>query len=191
MARPRYTDYLNISRFHLFDVSFGNPLYVLTPIFGFKSCSLPQMNVQYKQIKEGNYEYMRYGAVERVEITPVLLEQGVTLLNSDFGDWIRKAVVGDVSPRTLLLIHFTNINVASTTGNASGVSSGVNFPGASFGGFGAFEDGFRLPGRGWLLKEARPLSYKPGTDFDATSGEISLASLEIGMEEFSELNIGI
>jgi hypothetical protein len=190
MARPIYSDYLNVSRFHLYDISIGNPLYVLTPIFGFKSCSLPQMNVTYKQIKEGNYEYVRYGAVERVEITPILLEQGVTLFNSDFGDWIRKAVIGDVSPRNLLLVHFTNIN--PDFGGGSGQTfGGFDIPGASLGALGYFEDGARLPGRGWYLKQARPISYKPGTDFDASSGEISLASLEIAMEEFAELNLGI
>jgi hypothetical protein len=154
--------------------------------------TLPQINVTYRQVKEGNFEYPRLAAVERAEVTPITLEQGVSLFNSDFYDWIRKAVEGYVPAKNLLLVQFSNINVggAGIGKKLGGISSSL--PGASLGGaFGVFPDGVRLPARAWMLSRCRPTMFKPGTDFDATSGEISLASLEIQPEEVDEFSFGI
>jgi hypothetical protein len=109
-------------------------------------------------------------------MTPVTLEQGVTLLNSDFYSWMKDATLGKRPPRNFLLVQFTNIQ-----------ATGANL---SIGGFG-FPDGARYPGRAWLMKKCRPISYKPGTDFDALSGEVSLAILEFALEEFVEFSLGI
>jgi len=193
MARSRLTDYMQVNRFHLLDTSWsGGP--ILLPVFGFRSVTLPQWNLTYKEIKEGNYEFKRYGAVQNAEVTPMVLEQGVSLLNSDFYQWIKDATLGQKEPRNLLLIQFTGINV-SAGGVIEGVGSALanatsNVPGATGGGF-LFEDGIRIPGRAWYLKNCRPFSYKPGSDFDATSGEVSLATLEIGLEEFEEFSLGL
>lgn len=188
MARSRLTDYLQVSKFHLLDTSWSSGP-VLLPVFGFRSITMPQWTVSYREVKEGNYEFKRYAAVERAEVTPITLEQGVSLLNSDFYQWIKAATLGQKEPRDLLLIQFTQIgfDVGGAGAAISAASSIV--PGAS-GGF-AFEDGFRIPGRAWYLKRCRPFSYKPGTDFDATSGEVSLATLEVAPEEFEEISLGV
>jgi phage tail-like protein len=190
MARARYTDYFAINKFQLLDVSFSLPP-VLVPLFGFRSCSFPQISLTYRQIKEGNYEYPRYATVERAEVTPIVLEQGVSLINSDFWDWVRKAVTSTVTKRNLLLIQFTNINPlaeALVTGSTLNKVPGASGAGGSLG---LFEDGARIPGKAWMLYNCRALSYKPGTDLDAMSGEISLATLEIQPEEIEEISIGI
>jgi phage tail-like protein len=188
VARARYTDHLNVSKFQLLDVSFSIPM-VLLPLFGFRSVSFPQLSLSYKQVKEGNYEYPRNTTVERAEITAMTLEQGVSLINSDFWDWIRKAVTSKVPKKNLLLIQFTSLNPTPPLLNQSALSK---VPGASsLGGFGVFEDGTRIPGKAWMLYNCRPLSYKPGTDLDAMSGEISLATLEIQPEEIEEISIGV
>jgi len=109
-------------------------------------------------------------------MSPVTLEQGVSLFNSDFYDWVKAATLGKRPARNLLLIQFTNVS-----------GTGANLSVAGFG----FPDGVRLPGRAWLMKGCKPLSYKPGSDFDSMSGEISLAILEFGLEEFVEFSLGI
>jgi phage tail-like protein len=184
MARSRITDYLQINKFHLLDVSFstGGGFPVLLPVFGFARVSLPTMTAEYRKIKEGNYEYTRMGALEKVEFTSMTLEQGVSLINSDFWQWIKKAITGEKEPRSLLLIQFTQLQ------GLGGINFGL--PPNLSGGF-AFEDGVRIPGRAWLFKGCRPLSYTPGTNFDAMSGEISVATLEVGIEEMEEFSLGI
>ena len=178
MARSRLSDPLQINKFHLLDVSFssGGGLPVFVPLFGFKSVTLPTWTNTYKEVNEGNYEFKRYAALEKAEMTPVTLEQGVSLLNSDFYQWTKDSALGKVTPRNFLLIQFTN--QAATDGDFS------------IGGFG-FPDGARFPGRAWLMKNCRPISYKPGSDFDALSGEVSLAILEFALEEMVEFSLGI
>ena len=193
MARARLTDYFQINKFHLLDVSFSIPP-VLLPIFGFRSASFPQLNVSYRKVKEGNYEFPRYVTVEEASVSPITLEQGVSLINSDFGDWIRKAVTSNVPPRNLLLYQFTQYNPTPYKPPSSKVGASLdNIPSASgaAGAIGLFEDGPRIPGRAWLLTNCRPLSYKPGTDLDAMSGEVSLATIEIQPEEMIEISVGI
>jgi hypothetical protein len=196
MARSRISDPFSINRFHLLDVSFELPL-VLLPVFGFRSITLPQMSLTYKQVKEGNYEFPRLAAVERAEVSTIILEQGVQLFNSDFWDWMRKGVQGEIREKNLLLVHFSGINPLPNVGKnpaikaASNLGKVGNYTTAGGGGLGLWEDGTRIPGKAWMLYRCRPISYKPGTDFDAFSGEISLATLEIGMEEFLEVSLGV
>lgn len=156
------------------DVSFTIPP-VLLPVFGFRTCSLPEIIANMKSITEGNYEYPRkvYGGAE---ISDVTLTQGVSLFNSDFYDWIRKAIVGQRGPKNLLIVQFLNTKGGTTRG---------------LGAFGGLEFVARLPGRAWLLKNCRPSRYKPGSDFDAMSQEVSLAELTLSIEEMQEYSLGI
>jgi hypothetical protein len=49
----------------------------------------------------------------------------------------------------------------------------------------------RLPARAWQLHGCLPTRYKTGTDFDARSGEVSIMELEIEVEHFNELSLGV
>jgi hypothetical protein len=42
-----------------------------------------------------------------------------------------------------------------------------------------------------MLENCRPASYKPGSDLDGLSSEVSIATLELEMEEFTEYNLGV
>jgi hypothetical protein len=44
----------------------------------------------------------------------------------------------------------------------------------------------RLPARAWLLQGCLPTRYKAGTDFDATSADVSIMELELSVESFQE-----
>lgn len=177
MARDRLTDFLQVGNFHVLDVSISLPL-VLTPIFGFARVNLPTWNVELYPINEGNYEYPRK-VVKGASVEPLVLEQGVQLVNSDFGDWIRKATVGRSEPKNLLIIQFTRLS-AGGDGAVNGAAGPISFELAA-----------RLPGRAWLCKACRPVSYKPGSDFDGMIQDISIASLTIDLEEFQEISLGI
>jgi len=176
MARNRLTDPLLTNRFHLLDVSFSIPP-VFIPIFGFMGITTPELTYTYKNIKEGNYEYPRK-VFEKADVGAVTLTQGSTLLNSDFWDWINKKTEGRSTKKNLLIVQFTNINPLN-------ISDG----GSSFSGLVEFD--FRIPGKGWLLLNCEPGRYKPGSDFEAQGGQVSVQSLDIEFEEFIEFNCGI
>ena len=181
MARSRTTDFLQVGKFHVVDVSFTVPP-VLLPVYGFRGCSLPELVLRFKSIQEANYEFPRK-VVTGAEVGNVSLQQGVSLFNSDFWDWARKAVIGRKPKKNILIVQFTGIGF-SGGGNAL---SNVGF-GQIVGGF---EFARRLPGRAWLLKECEPARYKPGTDFDGMSQEVSIAELELAFEEFEEFSLGV
>ena len=181
MARAQLTDYLQVGRFHVLDVSFTIPP-ILLPVFGFRSCTLPEVVANMKNITEGNYEFPRK-VYSGAEVGDVTLTQGVSLFNSDFYDWMRKAIVGQRGPKNLLIVQFLNKGSKRSTGVG-------NVPG--FGNLaGGLEFVQRLPGRAWLLKNCRPSRYKPGSDFDAMSQEVSVAELTLSVEEMEEYSMGI
>lgn len=178
MAREPINDFLQAGRFHVLDVSFSFPP-VLLPVFGFRGCTLPELSINIREVVEGNYEYPRK-VVSGASVGNITLQQGVSLFNSDFWDWARKSVVGNKPPKDLMIVQFTRMgsNEDILGGGADQVPPGLEF--AS-----------RVPGRAWVLKKCRPARYKPGLDFDAMSQEISIAELDLAVEEFEEFSVGI
>ena len=187
MARYRFSDILMTNRFHVLDVSLSFPP-VLIPIFGFQNCTSPELTIQYREIKEGNYEYPRK-VVERASVSVMTFENGSQLLNSDFYDWISKAPDGRTVKKNLMVIHFTNIDPRSINFDGSEKKFENTAGQSSLGGLVEFD--FRLPAKAWLLKNCVPARYKGGMDFDAMSTQPSLQQLDIEYEEFMEFNTGI
>jgi hypothetical protein len=120
--------------------------------------------------------------------------------------------IGGVTPRrNLLLIHFMSRSPISNPAAAAAAAAagtlalvGSNAGGASGGaatatatataavaagtvGFGPFEFAPRLPAKAWMLHGCIPTRYKVGGDFDATSGAISIAELDIAVDYFDEI----
>lgn len=56
-------------------------------------------------------------------------------------------------------------------------------------GFGPFEFSPKLPAKAWLLHDCIPVRFKTGTDFDASSGDVSIAEIEFQPEMFEELSL--
>lgn len=195
MARAQLTDPLMTNAFHVVDVSVTFPP-VLLPIFGFSRVSLPTLSLEQMEIVEGNYEFPMK-VTKKASVSNVTLEQGVSLVNSDFYDWIKKAVTGQVRPRNLLIIQFHRANPKSIVGGFAGQalaavsSGGLNQIGRLSPNRFPFEFAERIPGRAWILNDCKPVSYRPGTDLDAMNSEVSIATLEISMREFEEISFGI
>lgn len=125
---------------------------------------------------------------------------------------------GSMSPRReFLLIHFFTHNpyfsadAAASLGSqiatqlingaspgaiagtaAQGFFGAVEGLGGYFGyapGPGPFEAVARFPARAFLLHGCVPTRYKTGSDFDATSGAISLMELEMAVEHVEQINL--
>jgi hypothetical protein len=122
--------------------------------------------------------------------------------------------IGGASPRRdLLLIHFNSRSpipnaalsaAAAAAGtltligsNAGGATGGAVQAAAGAGaaiaagsvGFGPFEFAPRLPAKAWMLKGCIPTRYKAGTDFDAKSGEVSIAELDVSVDYLDEISL--
>jgi hypothetical protein len=48
---------------------------------------------------------------------------------------------------------------------------------------------FRLPAKAWILRGCIPVRYKAGTDFDASSSDVSIQELELAVDIMDELNL--
>jgi hypothetical protein len=115
------------------------------------------------------------------------------------------SIGGPTPRRNLLLVQFFARNPLSA--NAAGaavaaglittqvVTSGAVSPGAAAafagaaGGFGPFEFSPKLPAKAWLLHDCIPTRFKTGTDFDASSGDVSIAEIEFQPEMFEEISL--
>jgi phage tail-like protein len=58
-------------------------------------------------------------------------------------------------------------------------------------GFGLVEFSPRFPAKAWMLYGCMPVRYKTGSDFDATSAEVSIQELEIAYDYFDEISLSI
>lgn len=147
--------------------------------------------------------------IRGADVGEVTLTQGARLFNSDFYDWISRAIVGqDPVRRNLLILQYADLdsNTFGAIGSvaigaiAGAQSAGGNLVGAVGGAAtGALSNGFsalsdvivRPPVRAWLMQDCIPTSYKSGSDFDALSDGISLMELTFKPTVCTEINTGI
>lgn len=180
--RNRVSDFLMNFHFHVWDVSFSTPT-VLTPVFGFRSVTTPEINVTTKNVKEGTFEYPRHIA-QSAEVSPIELHQGARFFNSDFYDWVRQTVRGVSNMRkNLLIIHYSEIGVGNLPGTTPG---GLDL------GFTPITDLVsRIPARAWLCIDCIPIRYKAGTDFDSLGPDVSIMELTVQPWYVEEFNTGV
>lgn len=182
MARPRLLDMMQAFPFWVFDASgpSGNSLVsIFDPALGFSACSAPEINVELRDVQPGNWEYKRR-IVKKAEAGPITMSRGARFYDSDFYNWITGAIVGrQPIRRTLVIVHFLGWRAQA---QASGAN--LSFPDA-----GAAQFALRTPGRGWILYDCLPTRYKAGSDFDATSSEVSIQELEVQPESVAELTL--
>lgn len=172
-------------QFHLVDVSISIPP-VLIPLFGFSSVTAPELTLNHREIKEGNFEYPRK-VFESAAVNTITCARGSQLQDTDFWVWADNYLKGNRSKKNLMLIQFTGV-----APNGRGVDN-RNPAGRSGGAIGLpdiLEYGSTYPGRAWILRNCSPGRYKTASDFDASQGAISIQELEIQYEYFIDFNTG-
>ena len=232
MARSRWTDVLQDHLFWAMDISGNKQIPVFTPLFGFSGMTAPKIHAEIETFKDGTYNYSRH-VVKGGSVPPVTFTRAASMYDSDFYDWIyyaingttlAKSAAGRISEsianaipstvrRTLLLFHFSRINLASTarSGTAASDQAAINTQavfagialaagggitaaaaiGASALGVGPFSFATWMPARAWVLHDCVPVSYSSGSDFNASSGEVSMMTLEVQPEWVEEFSCGI
>jgi phage tail-like protein len=238
VARQRLNDVLQSHLFWAFDASdAGVPIF--NPLFGFSRISAPEINTEIETFKDGTFLYNR-SIVKGGSVSPVTFERASSMFDSDFYDWIMftlngnkgiddsgllgrvaerlgsttTKILGGVSPRrSILVVQFTNINIANlVTGKirgddaiAIGIAAGfATLAGSLLGGaagglgvaaaalgIGPFQFATRVPARAWLLRNCIPVRYRSGSDFDASNAQVSLQELEVQPEQIEEFALGI
>lgn len=204
MARSRLEDLMQTYPFWVFDAGVlgGNVLFpVFDPALAFSAASAPEIEVEQREIRVGNWQYPRR-VVKAANVASITLSRGVRFFDSDMYNWIIAAISGkDPVRRSLCMIHFLGVRTDGQVGQvvagaATGlVSGGPGGPISALAGaaggaiIGAFIEN-RIPGRVWMLNDCIPTRYKAGTDFDASTGAVSIQELEIQPEHVVEVTVG-
>lgn len=179
MARPRFLDMMQAFPFWLFDASAivpGDPLFsIFDPSLGFSAITAPEITIETRQIQPGNWEYKRQ-FVKTASASPITLSRGARFFDSDFYNWITRAIRGaEPVRRDLFLVHFLGFRPLLVSPDVASVQA---FPPS------------RIPGRAWVLYDCIPTRYKAGTDFDANSSDVSIQELEVQPEHVIEVTTG-
>lgn len=107
MSRGPLTDYLQEHAFWLMDLApigtLSTPLFV--PMAGFSSISSPEIQLELKEVPDGNWPFKR-SVVTGAKVSAIKLARGVTAYDSDFYRWAMAAVFGDTGGRPNSLFRF-------------------------------------------------------------------------------------
>ena len=104
--------------------------------------------------------------------------------------------VGNTTPEVAAASIVGSATIAGATGVVegsvvAGLAAGINL-GALFGwtlSQGNAASSYQVPARAFVLRGCVPTRYKTGSDFDASSGNISIQELEIAVESFEEISL--
>lgn len=169
--------------FWLLDISASPrlPLFVAGALTnGFQSITMPELTAEAETIQPLNSAYPVTFAA-KYTVGTMTLTRGVTPYDSTFWRWIRRSVSGeDRVQRNLLLLHFMGLGIGNDAGPIVPAVPGV--------GVGNLEV-IRGFGKGYILWDCVPTRYKSGTDLDGSSGEISIAELDIQPLYFTEFSL--
>lgn len=149
----------NLSVFEWEDGKLANTLAA-----GFSFCDAPSMSIQMESIKEGTWEFVRQIPIG-VDPGRINLQKGMVRTTTGFYLWIEQFLRGNVTRRTLKILSYGR----NLRGNF------WNRP----------EKDRRIYGE-WTLYNCAPSRYSAGQGWDARTGEIQTAELEVAYEWFEE-----
>jgi len=189
--RAAITDPLQSAHFWLMDVApvTVGAVPVFSPLMGFSSATSPEIEVEVQEINEGNAIFNKRTVAKNASVSNISLQRAATFHDDEFYRWVVAAVGGTSflpgklgfgagSPRrNLLLVHFFP---RPPLGAGSAMVSLSPAP---------FDLVARIPARVFLLQGCLPIRYKAGSDFDATSAEISIMELDIAVEGVQQINL--
>ena len=200
MPRNTIADHLQNFRFQLLDVDWGLtvPPFVFQPLGSFSSITTPEITLDTDELAEGNYWFKRH-LITGGSISNITLSRGALFWDSEFWNWMSEATrgaIGGLIPsrlggrrRNLLLIQFMNVdlnNIGASPGTVDATS--VQAVANVLTGFGVVERA-GIPARAWMLFGCLPVRYKVGSDFDATSSDVSIMELELSIDRIEEFGI--
>lgn len=184
MPRKRVDDFLQDYPFYLADVSVSArpPFFVLGSVLslGFNTCSSPEITLETEEIAQYHSSY-KVPYYTKAAVSPITLTRGTSAFDSTMYRWAKRSMSGqDRVHRHLMLIHFMSLSYTAPTSADPSPSSAFDVTSVGM---------IRPMGKAFLLWHCIPTRYKAGTDFDATSGNVSITELEIQPQYFSEVSL--
>jgi phage tail-like protein len=184
VARSEFTDFLQNHHFWLVEISVSSraPYFVAGSLTsGFQSVTMPEITGETESVSQMCSPY-RVNYNRTYTYNSLTLLRGVTSYDSSFYRWMYRSMRGeDRVQRNFLLLHFSNVGVDQ--GGAplkTGIAQNV--------GLGNLET-LRAFGKGYYLWDCIPVRYKAGSDLDASSGDVSIAELDIQPSYFTEFSL--
>lgn len=164
-------EYLQRHRFIVFDATGdGRSVFewedgqaVKSLVAGFSSCDAPFVEVVTESVKEGTWEFPRQIPVSVTE-GRLIFRKGVIRTETDFWVWIQQALRGNLTRRTIRVLSYGRDRFQT---------------------WGRPEKSRRIWGE-WTLVNCFPVRYQAGDGWDAYSGDVLLAELEVVYEFFEE-----
>jgi len=171
MPRKALNDRLQVNKFWLMDVApiESLALPVFTPIFGFKSITAPELEIETHEVKEGNWHYTKK-YVKSASIGTITLERGATFADSDFWRWVQVAVTGDTE-------NYNSSSYGAATALAKGDVLGLGT--AASVGLGAAAGLFGFPRIGGPSPRRDLLLVQYFNNMDSISPELGPLQLEL------------
>lgn len=125
---------------------------------------------------------IHYFAISPVTLAEQAIDNPAVLLNVAADVGAAGAMMAKIV-RAIPAEAAANLALTAAGGAAAGLLSkipGVNAP---------VEFAPRFPAKAWLLRHCKPVRWKSTGDFDATSGDVSIAELEVQPHQIDELAV--
>ena len=172
MARAESSDYLQSFRFHVRVLSGPDFLSLdAGPVgvkgeAGFQSVTLPEWSIEAAEYREGIYKFTKKFPGPPT-VSDVTLMRGIVYKDTRFHEWAVAAFDGSAYRADFGIFHYHRADVPA------GVQEAIA----------------DTPARVYKCYEGFPIRVKPAADFDATSGEVSMAEMDISIEYFEIVDL--
>lgn len=130
-------------------------------VAGFSSVTLPELSVESAEYNEGLGLFSKKYPI-KISVTTLTLSRGVTKTDSGFYRWILNCIDGSGYRSNIIISQYHRSDVSGLTSFAKEKAS-----------------------RTITCYHCFPVRYKPSSDFDAHSSEISIEELELDVEYFT------
>lgn len=155
-ARSQSTDPFLQNRFHVVDDS--GFLNLASPAAGFQTCTMPQVNIETHEYKEGLWLYRRK-FVGDATFDDISMTKGVVKNDSSFLKWVMAGIMGYSYRTNITINHYHRDDVTGL----------LDFTSAT-------------PYRRIILYNAIPTNTKLGSDFDSMASDTSIEECTFSYE---------
>lgn len=158
-ARSQSSDLFLTNRFSLV---FESGPFKSTTVAAFQSISMPEHSIESIEYSEGTFSYSRYYP-GRSTFSTVSCQRGLVKGDNNLSKWIRRTSEGWNYRADMSIYHYHRSDL---DGRISYTASDIK------------------PYRRIKLINCMPIRFKPGSDFDAMSVDISVQEIEFQIERF-------
>lgn len=141
--------------------------------FGFSAATMPEVEIVTEQVNQG-IMVPPIDIITGVTIGSVTLTRGVYVVDAEFYNWVRMAAAGEtyggMFRRDLLIILFKE-RVGFKIPDIPLLPKGIPF-------------------RAYFMSDVIPVRYKPGSDLQGDSSELSLQEIELKPQNMYQVDAG-